>query len=238
MTVSTQEWFKEWSNEYDQTLGKIKRHHEMLDLVVEMSNIKDGEYILDIGCGTGLLSLKFLEAANCTINGIDLSEDMLNIWKDKIDKLNLSGRVKIKPGDAANLEFEDSIFDVIASTVTLHHVKDKQQALDKIYRLLKPKGRFVIGDLDVDTSGDLVDVKRLRHIMDYLKEELSLALQDGGIEAFIRMYDNGKKHILNDGEYCINFQMWSQLCKNAGFKNISVSPVKSFDWMKVLCAEK
>ncbi|MBU1052627.1 MAG: methyltransferase domain-containing protein [Proteobacteria bacterium] len=238
MTKSTQKWFKEWSNDYDQTLGKLKRHHEMLDLAVEMSNVKDGERILDVGCGTGLLSLKFLEAAKCTINGIDLSEDMLNIWKEKIDTLNLSSRVKTKLGDAATLEFEDSTFEIIASTVTLHHVKDKQQALNKIYKLLKPNGRFVIGDLDVDTSGELVDIKRLRHILDYLKEELSLALQDGGADAFIRMYNNGKKHISNDGEYCINFEMWSQLCKNAGFKNITVLPVKSFNWMKVLCAEK
>jgi ubiquinone/menaquinone biosynthesis C-methylase UbiE len=238
MTESTKEWFREWSNEYDQTLGKIKRHHEMLDLAVEKSEVKDGERVLDIGCGTGLLSLKFLETAECTVSGVDLSEGMLDIFKDKIDKLNLSDRVKIMPGDAADLEFEDSSFDIIASTVTLHHVVDKQPAIDKIYRLLKPKGRFVIGDLDVDTSGDLNDVERLRRIMDYLKEELSLMLQDGGIDAFNRMYDNGKKHILNDGEYCINFEMWSELCRNAGFKSITVSPVKSFSWMKVLCAEK
>ena len=210
----------------------------MLDLAVEMSNVKNGERILDIGCGTGLLSLKFLKAAECIIDGIDLSEDMLNIWKEKIEQFDLSDRVKIKLGDAAHLEFEDSIFDIVASTVTLHHVKDKQQALNRIYSILKPKGRLIIGDLDVDTSGDLNDVKRLRHILDYLKEELSLALQDGGVDAFIRMYDNGKKHILNDGEYCVNFKMWSQLCKNAGFKNIIVSPVKSFNWLKVLYAEK
>jgi ubiquinone/menaquinone biosynthesis C-methylase UbiE len=238
MIEQTKEWFREWANEYDQTLGKIKRHHEMLDLAVEMSDIKDGERILDIGCGTGLLSLKFLEAADCMVSGIDLSDDMLNVFKYKIDKLNLTDQIKIKSGDAANLGFEDSTFDVIASTVTLHHVVDKQPVIDKIHRILKPKGRFVIGDLDVDTSGDLNDVERLKRILDYLKEELSLALQDGGIDAFKRMYDNGKKHILNDGEYCISFDKWSELCRNAGFYNITVIPVKSFRWMKVLCAEK
>ena len=238
MNSSTQKWFKEWSNEYDQTLGKIKRHHEMLNIVVEVSKVKDGDHILDIGCGTGLLSLKFLEAAECTITGIDLSEDMLNIWKDRIEKLNLQNRVNIKLMNAEKMDFEDSTFDIIASTVTLHHVKNKQPTLNKIYRLLKPGGRFVIGDLDVDASGDLNDVKRLRHILDYLKEELTLALQDGGVDAFIRMYDNGKKHILNDGEYCINFKMWANLCRNAGFKNITTTPVESFKWLKVLCAVK
>jgi len=52
------------------------------------------------------------------------------------------------------------------------------------------------------------------------------------------VYDNGKKHILNDGEYCINFNQWSDLCKKAGFKNIVVKPIKSFKWLKVLLCEK
>jgi len=238
MTKSTENWFKEWSNEYDQTLGKMKRHHDMLDLAVEVSNVKDGESVLDIGCGTGLLSLKFLEAANCRIYGIDQSEEMLGIWNKKIDELNLSNKVKIRAGDAEKLDFEDSSFDIIASTVTLHHVKDKTKTLSDIYRMLKPNGRFVIGDLDLDTSGDLNDVERLRRILDYLKEELSLALQDGGVDSFIRMYDNGKKHILNDGEYCISFEAWSELIREVGFKDTGVFGVESFEWMKVICAEK
>jgi ubiquinone/menaquinone biosynthesis C-methylase UbiE len=238
MNETTQKWFNKWSNEYDQTLGNQKRHLQMLDLAVEMSKVKAGEHVLDIGCGTGILSLKFLEAANCTVHGIDLAEDMLGIFEDKIKKLNLTNRVTIKQGDAVNLEFEDSTFDIVASTVTLHHIKDKQQIINKIYRILKPKGRFVIGDLNIDTSGDLKDVGRLRHIMDFVKDEVSAALEDGGVYAFSRMYDNGKKHILNDGEYCISFKMWSELCEKAGFKHINITPVGSSNWRKVLCAEK
>ncbi len=238
MSETTQKWFNERANEYDRTLGDQKRHLEMLDLAVQMSKVKDREHVLDIGCGTGLLSLKFLQAANCTVSCIDLAHDMLNICKNRLGELNLASRVTIKQGDIADLEFEDSTFDIVASTVTLHHLKDKQPAINKIYRILKPKGRFVLGDLDVDTSGDLKDVERLRHILDFLKDELSSALEEGGVDAFIKTYDTGKKHILNDGEYCISFKMWSELCENAGFRHIDIAPVDSSGWRKVLCAEK
>jgi hypothetical protein len=63
-------------------------------------------------------------------------------------------------------------------------------------------------------------------------------MKDGGIPAFERMYDNGKKHILNDGEYCIGMSQWAKLCRNTGFRNVEVSPVKGFEWFKVLVATK
>jgi ubiquinone/menaquinone biosynthesis C-methylase UbiE len=235
---TTKQWFQAWSNEYDKTLGKIGRHHRMLDLAVKMSKVKKGDRVLDIGCGTGLLSLKFLKAADCHVSGIDSSKDMLDIWKRKIKALHLQERVDCKLEDAAKIRSKNNTFDVIASTVTLHHLKNKQAAINKIYDVLKPGGRFVIGDLDVDTSGKLTGVKRLRHIMDYLKEELTLALKDGGVVAFSRMYDNGKKHILNDGEYCISFKQWAGLCRKAGFKKIQIRSLRYFKWLKVLKCEK
>ena len=210
----------------------------MLDLAVKMSKVKDSEHVLDIGCGTGLTSLKFLQAADCTVHGIDLSQDMLDIWKHKMEKLDLAGRVTMELGDITNLELEDSIFDIVASTVTLHHIVDKQPVIDKIYRILKPDGRFILGELDLDSSGDLKDVKRLSYMMDFVKEEVSFALATGGVDAFNRMYDNCKKHILRDGEYCISLKMWSELCEKAGFERIDIAPVGSSNWRKVLCAEK
>lgn len=238
MESTTKQWFNEWSNEYDTTLGKLQRHHDLLDLVVRLSEVSDGESVLDIGCGTGLLSLKFLGAADCRVSGIDLSEEMLAIWKEKIEKFDLHDRVQCSVGNADSLTFENESFDVVASTVTLHHIRDKQPMINDIHRILKHGGRFLIGDLDVETSGALTDADRLRHIMDYLKEELTLALQDGGVEALGRMYDNGKKHLLNDGEYCVNFDHWSRLCSTAGFRVEKVVPVPSFPWMKVLYAVK
>ena len=57
---NSKDWFKDWANEYDNTLGKIDRHHQLLNLVVDLSDVKEGQKVIDIGCGTGLLSLKFL----------------------------------------------------------------------------------------------------------------------------------------------------------------------------------
>jgi ubiquinone/menaquinone biosynthesis C-methylase UbiE len=234
----TTEWFKGWANEYDNTLGKVKRHHELLDLVVRLSRVEENDNVLDIGCGTGLLSLKFLKKANCSIVGIDNSESMLSVFNNKIKRLSLDKTITTRLEDASSLKFNNNTFDIVASTVTLHHLENKYPTIKKIYNILKPRGRLVVGDINVDTTGKLTDVRRLKNLLAFLSDELVFALKDGGVDAFRRMYDNGKKHILNDGEYCISFPQWATLCKKAGFKKITINPLPKFEWFKVLVAEK
>jgi hypothetical protein len=65
-----------------------------------------------------------------------------------------------------------------------------------------------------------------------------LVMKEGGVQAFGRMYDNGKKHILNDGEYCIGFDQWRKICRKSGFNKVEVTPLKEFEWFKVLVATK
>jgi ubiquinone/menaquinone biosynthesis C-methylase UbiE len=237
-SAESREWFKDWSNEYDQTLGKMKRHHRLLDLAVQLSGVRDGERVLDLGCGTGLLSLKFIKQADCQVTAIDSSPEMLAIFKNKIESLSLADRIACLPGDAASPRFKDQTFDVAASTVVLHHVQDKLPMLRKIAAILKPGGRFVLGDVDLDTTGDHADVRRLGRILDFLREEWMQAMKDAGIEGFTRMYDNGKKHVFNIGEYCISFAQWKALCKQAGFVRIDVHPVTKSSRFKVLMAYK
>ena len=232
------DWFKKWSNDYDNTLGRISRHHKLLDLAVKMSQVKDGDKVLDIGCGTGLLSLKFLKKAPCTIIGIDNSKEMMAIFKRKIKALKLGGSVKCFLQDASELRFKPGTFDIVASTVTLHHLTNKLPAIKNIYKTLKPGGRFVIGDIDLDTSGKVTNVSRLKRVMEYLSDELVLAIENGGETALRRMFENGRKHLFQDGEYCISFKQWSSLCKKAGFRKVSIQPLKEFAWFKVLAAVK
>lgn len=231
-------WFGAWSNQYDSTLGKISFHKEMLDLAVRLAKVKKGDKVLDIGCGTGLLSLKLLKAANCTVTGIDGSPEMLAILKKKIRVLKLEKRINVRLMDAASLDFPANTFDGAVSTVVLHHIKDKLPALRGIYRVLKPGARLVIGDVDMDTTGNLRDIKRLKRIVSVLTEEWVAALKDVGVEAFARMFMNGKKHILNEGEYCVSFRQWKKICQEAGFKDIKVRTAGHHKSFKVLVGRK
>ena len=231
-------WFGDWANEYDQTIGKVKRHHHLLDLVVEESQVNSNNAILDIGCGTGLLALKFLRKSDCHITGIDSSREMLDIIEKKVKHFELNGKILCRHEDLENIEFDEGTFDIITSTFSLHHIEDKYKMIEKIFRMLKLGGRFIIGEIDMDTTGDVRDPERLMRIMDYLKMEFSLALQEGGVNAFSRMYDNGKKHILNDGEYCLSFEQWKAICQKANFDNIVIKAVPDFEWFKVLVAVK
>ncbi|MDD1694183.1 MAG: class I SAM-dependent methyltransferase [Methanoregula sp.] len=238
ITSDNREWFQEWANEYDNTLGKVRRHHKLLDLVVRESGVKRNDQVLDIGCGTGLLSLKFLDKADCSVTAIDSSTQMLGIFREKIEKCKLNEKIHCIQMSAEDMVFEPGQFDIVAATVALHHVKCKEPVIRNIYNCLKDGGRLVLGEMDIDTTGKPDDPQRLVRILQYLIREYELAMKDGGVQAFERMYDNGKKHILNDGEYCIGMSQWVKLCSDAGFRKTQVSPVKGFEWFKVLVATK
>lgn len=233
---ATRRWFGDWANEYDATLGKVRRHHQLLNLAVRCSGVRRGDRVLDVGCGTGLLSLKFLKRAACHVTAVDSSPDMLRLFRGKIDALGLHSRVTCLRQDAAGLRFPRDAFDVVAATVALHHVEDKLPMLRRTRAILKPGGRLVIGEVDCDTSGDPADPKRLARILDFLKAEILMALKEGGVPGFSRMYDNGKKHILSQGEYCLSSRQWKALCLKAGFRRATVHALPGFRWFKVVVA--
>jgi ubiquinone/menaquinone biosynthesis C-methylase UbiE len=234
----TRDWFGGWSNEYDRTLGSIGFHRALLDTVVENSALKRNDKVLDIGCGTGLLSLKFLREADCFITAVDNSKEMMAVFEDKIKKLKIARQVTCKLMDADSLKFPDNTFDVVASTVTLHHLKEKLNPLKKILKVLKPGGRFIVGDIDMDSTGSHTDINRFKRIIRVLEQEWISALEDGGVEAFIKMFDNGKKHILNQGEYCVSLKQWADICKKAGFHKIVIKRIPRYKCFGIVIARK
>ncbi len=120
------------ANLYDTKHSFVSKYGNSL---IELLNPKQGDRILDLGCGTGDLASK-LHEAGVEIVGVDKSENMIKLAISKYP------HIQFKVQDATNLEFH-SEFDAVFSNATLHWVKPPIHALHGIYQSLKQGGRFV-----------------------------------------------------------------------------------------------
>jgi demethylmenaquinone methyltransferase/2-methoxy-6-polyprenyl-1,4-benzoquinol methylase len=100
--------------------------------------------ILDIATGTGDLALEALRLQPDKITGVDISEGMLAVGREKIAKRNLGQKIELRLGDSENLEFADNAFDAATAAFGVRNFENLPQGLREIYRVLKPGGRVVI----------------------------------------------------------------------------------------------
>jgi demethylmenaquinone methyltransferase/2-methoxy-6-polyprenyl-1,4-benzoquinol methylase len=105
---------------------------------------RGGRY-LDIGTGTGDLVFEILnQSANVLIDGIDPSEQMLAIAKDKAAKRSVGDSVAFFAADALDLPMESDTYDGIVSGFCFRNIERRQKALGEMLRVLKPGGMLVI----------------------------------------------------------------------------------------------
>lgn len=116
--------------------------------IADEADLRSDDSVLDCGCGTGTLAViaKRRVGADGKVRGIDLSTDQLDIAREKARKENLD--IDFHEGSIDELPFPDDSFDVIFSTLMLHHVPNsvKVSAFREMRRVLKPGGRIVIAD--------------------------------------------------------------------------------------------
>jgi ubiquinone/menaquinone biosynthesis C-methylase UbiE len=107
----------------------------------------------DLGCGPGYLITEMAQRApELHVTGIDLSEEMLVEAEAYVRDHGVSGRVSFKKGDVQQLPLPEDSTDLVVSTLSLHHWSDPVAVLDKVARVLRPGGSFLIFDLRRDVS--------------------------------------------------------------------------------------
>ncbi|MBS9774979.1 MAG: bifunctional demethylmenaquinone methyltransferase/2-methoxy-6-polyprenyl-1,4-benzoquinol methylase UbiE [Tenacibaculum sp.] len=112
--------------------------------VVDLAGKNNPKQVLDIATGTGDLAIMLASLNPDKIVGLDISEGMLNIAKQKVNEENLSEIIEMIVGDSENIPFDDNTFDAITVSFGVRNFENLNKGLTEINRVLKPNGTFVV----------------------------------------------------------------------------------------------
>lgn len=119
--------------------GWQKQLRPAQERLLASTDIKSGDRVLDVSCGSGLVTLPIAEAVTPkgSVTGIDLSEGMIEKARLRNEKLNFS-HVYFKQMDAESLDFEDNSFDSVVCSLGLMYFPYPEKALEEMFRVAKP----------------------------------------------------------------------------------------------------
>lgn len=185
-----------------------------LELITEAAKriVPHAVNLLDVGAGAGnytLMMLSKLPGLHCTM--VDLSRPMLDRAIERVSQ-QTDGEVTILQGDIREVALEENHFDIILAGAVLHHLRDDDdwlQVFNKLYKLLKPGGCFMISDLVAQDSTSLNT---------YIEEKYGEFLEKMGgkeyrtnVEAYIAKEDSPRS---------ITYQL--ELMKQVGFDQVEI----------------
>jgi ubiquinone/menaquinone biosynthesis C-methylase UbiE len=122
--------------------------------ILTLLDLKKADKVLDLGCGTGVLTRRIADhldtGAGGVSVGIDAAAKMIEVARKK--RGNATCRFEVMA--AESLSLEDESFDAVVSSLFFHHVPLdlKEKALSEAYRVLRPNGRLIIADMHVPTT--------------------------------------------------------------------------------------
>jgi demethylmenaquinone methyltransferase/2-methoxy-6-polyprenyl-1,4-benzoquinol methylase len=173
-----------------------------------------GQVYLDVGCGTGDVSLAIAERSHASrVIGIDPSEGMMRIGIEKIARKGLQENISMLQGDVLNLQFPDQTFDGAIAAFCIRNVVDRKRALSEIHRVIRPGGLFVILEL-IEPDGPVM--KPLFRL--YSKVVMPIIT---GLMSSVPAY----RYLSDSMADFPRPQAWMQLMSQAGFSETGSRPL-------------
>lgn len=190
-------WYAFYDDQPDNAVLYLEE--KLFSEMIQEVGIKN-KNVLDIGCGTGRHWKKILDQKPLKLTGIDSSMEMTGKLKKKYNDAEVIVTNKISSDI-----LEDSIFDIIISTLTIGHVKEVEQFLHEWNRILKNNGEILITDFHPDAfsagmkrsfpfKGGVIEVENYLHKIEYLKKifrELNWVI----ISTYEKVIDEETKHL-------------------------------------------
>lgn len=122
-------------------------HMDAMDLLIEMSGLRDTDTVLDVACGPGLVACEFAPHAK-HVTGIDITEAMIEKARVLGEEKKL-GNVEWVCGNADPLPFDDGAYSLVITRYSFHHFLDPVHALGEMIRVCSPGGRVLVADVFV-----------------------------------------------------------------------------------------
>ncbi|MCB0103638.1 MAG: methyltransferase domain-containing protein [Anaerolineales bacterium] len=136
---------------YDPLLKWVMREETFKRRLIHHANIQPQMKVLDLGCGTGTLTLMLKRAhPEAQITGLDGDSEVLDIARNK----SRDADIQWDEGLASSIPYPDSAFDRVVTSLVIHHLvtDDKRRAFEEVYRVLKPNGELYVLDFGAPHS--------------------------------------------------------------------------------------
>jgi len=151
---------------------------------VKKMGLSEGQHILDIGCGIGGAARYMADQNNCTVTGIDLTPEYIEIAKTLTELTGLENKITFEVANALSMPFKDETFD---AAITLHvamNIPERAALYAEIARVLKPASTLYIFDVMKKNNDDLIfpvpwaETKDTSHLT--TPQEMRSLLEDAG----------------------------------------------------------
>ena len=180
-----EQWLDMWYR--DPETGKLTRHEAAFLRFFTMLDLKEGNAVLDVGCGSGVLAPYILDhiGANGTLHEVDYAEKMIEVNR----RLHEDERIRFTVADASSMSLDSEHYDVVICFSCFPHFQNKPQTMVNLTQALKPGGKFVVSHFD--SSHDLNhhhrQTKEVMHDRLPTGDEMKTLFGDAGlqVETFI-----------------------------------------------------